>query len=84
MTLGLHSNNMYVCVHDSYSSAWIGLSSPDTVTGYVWSDGSPVSVARCRFKNVSAQLCHMTSSFQPIPGQLPALDGWTAKQSKQC
>lgn len=74
---------MCVCVHDSYSSAWIGLSSPDTVTGYVWSDGSPVSGPPCIFTNVSAQFCHLTYSFQPIPGKLPTLGGWTAKQSQQ-
>ncbi len=39
----LYLNHLCNCVHYSYDPVWIGLSAPDTVTGYVWSDGSPVS-----------------------------------------
>ncbi|XP_039999700.1 macrophage mannose receptor 1-like [Xiphias gladius] len=33
----------YEFVHYRHRSFWIGLSAPDPVTGYTWSDGSPVN-----------------------------------------
>ncbi|XP_042352885.1 macrophage mannose receptor 1-like isoform X2 [Plectropomus leopardus] len=40
--LSIHSNNELRQFPDRYSTVWIGLSAPDPVTGYVWSDGSPL------------------------------------------
>lgn len=36
-------NHYYMFDCYSYNAVWIGLSAPDPATGYVWSDGSPVS-----------------------------------------
>ncbi|XP_030015951.1 macrophage mannose receptor 1-like [Sphaeramia orbicularis] len=40
--LSIHSSNE-IRAEYTYGSFWIGLSAPDPVTGFVWSDGSPVN-----------------------------------------
>ncbi|XP_041804377.1 macrophage mannose receptor 1-like [Chelmon rostratus] len=40
--LSIHSAAELEVLPDRYEVAWIGLSAPDPVTGYVWSDGSPL------------------------------------------
>ncbi|XP_070829826.1 macrophage mannose receptor 1-like [Chaetodon trifascialis] len=40
--LSIHSSEELDALPDRYEVAWIGLSAPDPVTGYVWSDGSPL------------------------------------------
>uniref|UniRef100_A0A4W6EYQ1 Mannose receptor, C type 1b n=1 Tax=Lates calcarifer TaxID=8187 RepID=A0A4W6EYQ1_LATCA len=40
--LSIHNRAELEMLPDRYESVWIGLSAPDPVTGYVWSDGSPV------------------------------------------
>lgn len=37
------SNNYFLNFYYRLQAAWIGLSAPDPGTGYVWSDGTPVS-----------------------------------------
>ncbi|XP_059200605.1 macrophage mannose receptor 1-like [Centropristis striata] len=39
----LSIHNPFDQIIGGYSRVWIGLSAPDPVTGYVWSDGSPVN-----------------------------------------
>ncbi|KAK5860193.1 hypothetical protein PBY51_021688 [Eleginops maclovinus] len=41
--LSIHNKFELTTVQRDSGSAWIGLSAPDPVTGYVWSDGSPVN-----------------------------------------
>ncbi|XP_018531719.1 macrophage mannose receptor 1 isoform X2 [Lates calcarifer] len=41
--LSIHSAVEQRMLPDRYGTAWIGLSAPDPVTGYVWSDRSPVN-----------------------------------------
>ncbi|KAI3374792.1 hypothetical protein L3Q82_021350, partial [Scortum barcoo] len=40
--LSIHSEAEILLLTQRYDTVWIGLSAPDTATGYVWSDGSPV------------------------------------------
>ncbi|XP_070700688.1 macrophage mannose receptor 1-like [Pempheris klunzingeri] len=40
--LSIHSEDELRMLPDRYDTLWIGLSAPDPVTGYVWSDGSPL------------------------------------------
>ncbi|XP_042352881.1 macrophage mannose receptor 1-like isoform X2 [Plectropomus leopardus] len=40
--LSIHSADEMQILEKSYENFWIGLSAPDPVTGYVWSDGSPL------------------------------------------
>ncbi|KAM3604663.1 uncharacterized protein V6R79_014470 [Siganus canaliculatus] len=42
--LSIHSQADVQNFHLSFSTFWIGLSAPDPITGYVWSDGSPVNL----------------------------------------
>lgn len=39
-----YKNLGHTFVHYRRNQYWIGLSAPDPGTGYVWSDGSPVSL----------------------------------------
>ncbi|XP_044077015.1 macrophage mannose receptor 1-like [Siniperca chuatsi] len=41
--LSIHSAAELQVLPDRYEAVWIGLSAPDPVTGYVWSDGSAVN-----------------------------------------
>ncbi|KAJ4936384.1 hypothetical protein JOQ06_000978 [Pogonophryne albipinna] len=41
--LSIHSGLELTFVKSVSGTVWIGLSAPDPVTGYVWSDGSPVN-----------------------------------------
>ncbi|XP_022613990.1 macrophage mannose receptor 1-like isoform X1 [Seriola dumerili] len=41
--LSIHSTDDLKMPIKSYRTFWIGLSAPDPITGYVWSDGSPVN-----------------------------------------
>ncbi|XP_028283775.1 macrophage mannose receptor 1-like [Parambassis ranga] len=41
--LSIHNQAELRALPYSYNEAWIGFSAPDPVTGYVWSDGSPVN-----------------------------------------
>ncbi|XP_010784526.1 macrophage mannose receptor 1-like [Notothenia coriiceps] len=41
--LSIHSGLELTFVKRASGTVWIGLSAPDPVTGYVWSDGSPVN-----------------------------------------
>ncbi|XP_039998644.1 macrophage mannose receptor 1-like [Xiphias gladius] len=40
--LSIHSAEELINLPDRYETVWIGLSAPDPVTHYVWSDGSPL------------------------------------------
>ncbi|KAM8849997.1 macrophage mannose receptor 1-like isoform 2-T2 [Spinachia spinachia] len=40
--LSIHSADELQALSSRSTTAWIGLSAPDPVTGYVWSDGSPL------------------------------------------
>ncbi|KAM9322716.1 macrophage mannose receptor 1-like isoform 2-T2 [Pholidichthys leucotaenia] len=41
--ISIHSENEMNALKSGYATAWIGLSAPDPITSYVWSDGSPVN-----------------------------------------
>ncbi|XP_071348972.1 macrophage mannose receptor 1-like [Trachinotus anak] len=41
--LSIHSTAELQKLQQRYGTYWIGLSAPDPITGYVWSDGSPVN-----------------------------------------
>ncbi|XP_038573590.1 macrophage mannose receptor 1-like [Micropterus salmoides] len=41
--LSIHSDAELLVMPKRHETVWIGLSAPDPVTGYVWSDGSPVN-----------------------------------------